>query len=52
MIEADQFHARVIQHELVHFDGVVFLDRMLDFSTFPHLREYQRYWTNSAMLER
>jgi len=25
---ADDFHARVIQHELDHLDGIVFLDRM------------------------
>jgi peptide deformylase len=49
-IDASQFFARVIQHELDHLDGIVFLDRMRDFSTLSHGREYQVYWANSATL--
>jgi peptide deformylase len=39
-LTADGFHARVIQHEYDHLDGVVFLDRM----TSPHSLAYEDEW--------
>lgn len=47
--EAHGFFARVIQHEVDHLDGGVFLDRMPDLSTLTHLREWQRYWLQDAV---
>jgi len=41
---ADDFHARVIQHEIDHLNGKVYLDRMRDFSTLTFLQEFARYW--------
>lgn len=41
---AEGFLAVVIQHELDHLNGKVFLDRMKDFSTLTHLEEYGKYW--------
>jgi peptide deformylase len=41
---AEGFFARVIQHEADHLNGKVFLDRMKDFSTLTHPKEYTRYW--------
>jgi peptide deformylase len=41
---ADEFHARVIQHEFDHLTGKVYLDRMHDFSTLTFLQEFARYW--------
>ena len=41
---ANDFHARVIQHEIDHLNGKVYLDRMRDFSTFTFLQEFARYW--------
>jgi peptide deformylase len=41
---ANEFHARVIQHELDHLNGKVYLDRMRDFSTLTFLQEFARYW--------
>ena len=41
---ANDFHARVIQHEFDHLNGRVYLDRMPDFSTLTFLTEYARYW--------
>ncbi len=41
---ADDFHARVIQHEFDHLHGKVYLDRMRDFSTLTFLQEFARYW--------
>jgi len=44
-LRAGGFFARVIQHELDHLDGVMFLERMSDLRTLTHLREFQKYWT-------
>jgi peptide deformylase len=41
---AEDFHARVIQHEFDHLNGKVYLDRMRDFSTLTFLQEFARYW--------
>lgn len=41
---ANDFHARVIQHEFDHLNGRVYLDRMRDLSTLSFLQEFGRYW--------
>jgi peptide deformylase len=43
-VVAKEFLARVIQHETDHLRGVVYLDRMNDFSTLTHLAEWNKYW--------
>ncbi len=43
-IEAQDFPARVIQHETDHLDGVLFVDRMKSFESLTFLDEYSRYW--------
>jgi peptide deformylase len=40
---ANDFHARVIQHETDHLRGEVYLDRMSNLRTLSHLAEWQRY---------
>jgi peptide deformylase len=45
-IQAEGFFARVIQHEVDHLQGRVFLDRLPDLSTLTHFKEYQKYWKN------
>lgn len=45
-IRASGFFARVLQHEMDHLNGRVFLDRLPDLSTLTHLQEYQKYWVN------
>ena len=40
---AEDFHARVIQHETDHLKGEVYLDRMRDLRTLSHLAEFQRF---------
>ncbi len=44
-MEAEGFLAVVLQHEIDHLNGKVFLDRMKDFSTLTHLAEFERFWT-------
>lgn len=43
-LRAQNFGARVIQHETDHLDGVLFFDRMRGFDTLTFLDEYSRYW--------
>jgi peptide deformylase len=43
-LSAKDFFARVIQHELDHLSGVVYVDRMRDLSTLTHMAEWQKHW--------
>ena len=43
-LQAQDFPARVIQHETDHLDGVLFFDRMRTFESLTFLEEYSRYW--------
>lgn len=45
---ADNFQARVIQHEYDHLNGKVYLDRMRDLSTLSFLQEFVRYSISPA----
>ncbi|HKD69998.1 MAG TPA: peptide deformylase [Candidatus Binataceae bacterium] len=47
-IVAEDFHARVIQHETDHLKGEVYLDRMPNMRTLSHLAEFQRYVLETA----
>lgn len=40
---ANDFHARVIQHETDHLKGEVYLDRMPNMHSLSYLLEWQRY---------
>ena len=42
-LTADGFHARVVQHENDHLDGVVFLDRMTNIQSLAFEPEWERY---------
>ncbi len=42
-IEAEEFHARVIQHECDHLDGGVYLDRMVGLRTLSFNEEWERH---------
>ena len=44
-VEAEDFFARVIQHECDHLDGSVYLDRMEGLRTLSFLREFERFVT-------
>lgn len=47
--EAQGFLSVVIQHEIDHLHGKVFLDRMDDFSTLTHKNEFSRYWMSETV---
>jgi peptide deformylase len=42
-VEAEDFFARVIQHECDHLDGSVYLDRMKEMTSLSYLEEWERY---------
>lgn len=46
-LEAEGLFARVLQHEIDHLNGVLFLDRMDDLQTLTFVEEYQRYWLDA-----
>ncbi|MDR3606552.1 MAG: peptide deformylase [Oligoflexia bacterium] len=41
---AEDFLATVVQHELDHLQGVLYVDRIKDLRKFAFLEEYKRYW--------
>src|SRR3989339_503284 len=41
-VKASGFNARVLQHEIDHLHGIVFIDRMEDMSTFMTTEELER----------
>jgi len=42
-LTADGFHARVIQHEYDHLDGIVFLDRMISRRSLAFEPEWEKF---------
>jgi peptide deformylase len=42
-IKANDFPARVIQHESDHLNGVLFFDRMRSFESLTYMEEFSRY---------
>ena len=43
-LEAMDFVAVVLQHEIDHLNGIVYLDRMKDFQTLTHMKEFAKHW--------
>jgi peptide deformylase len=40
-LDAEGFHARVIQHECDHLDGHVYIDRMRGMGTLSFIKEFE-----------
>ena len=47
--EASGFHARVIQHEYDHLDGILFVDRMTDMSSLTFEDEWDEFGTRKDL---
>lgn len=47
-LQAEGFLATVLQHELDHLDGVLFVDRIRDTTRLATVENYARYWASSA----
>ena len=50
-LEAEDFFARVIQHECDHLAGHVYLDRMQGMRTLSFLHEFHRYVTHQEEVD-
>ena len=46
--EADGFHARVVQHECDHLDGILYPQRMTDLGQFGFVEEMQKRFAEAA----
>ncbi|EQD25687.1 MAG: Peptide deformylase, partial [Leptospirillum sp. Group IV 'UBA BS'] len=44
ILDWEEFPAVVLQHEIDHLRGHLFVDRMKDLTTLTHLGEFHRYW--------
>ena len=44
--EADGLHARVVQHEIDHLNGVLYTDRLVDKKAFGYEKEIVEFWKN------
>tara|TARA_Y100000588_G_scaffold188719_1_gene202676 strand:+ start:112 stop:648 length:537 start_codon:yes stop_codon:yes gene_type:complete len=43
-LQAEDYFARILQHEIDHLDGILYLDRMRNFESLTFQEEYERYW--------
>jgi len=50
VIEASGWHARILQHEIDHLQGTVYIDRMLSRSLMT-VDNFTRYWKNKSIQE-
>jgi len=50
VIEACGWYARILQHEIDHLRGTLYLDRMLD-QTFTTTDNFSRYWKDKQIKE-
>jgi peptide deformylase len=50
LIEACGWYARILQHEIDHLKGALYIDRMLS-STFCSLDNHVRFWKNKTTAE-
>ena len=51
VIHARDFLAIVLQHEIDHLNGLVFLDRMEDLTKLSYMKEFETYWVQSEPTE-
>ena len=51
VIEATGFLAVVLQHEIDHLNGKVFLDRMEDLTKLAYMEEFETYWAEQESPE-
>lgn len=51
VLDASGFPAVVLQHEIDHLNGTVFIDRMKDFSKLAYQEEFETYWREEQPVE-
>jgi peptide deformylase len=50
VIEASGWYARILQHEIDHLQGTIYIDRMYT-RTFMGMENYNRYWKDKSISE-
>lgn len=50
VIEASGWYARILQHEIDHLSGTLYIDRM-DTRTFSTVENHNRYWKDKPIIE-
>ncbi len=50
-IEAEGFLAVVLQHEIDHLIGKVFIDRMTDMTKLSYIKEFDEYWVEEKVAD-
>ena len=45
--EAVGLHARIVQHEFDHLQGILYLSRLVDSRAFGFVDEIEEYWKNT-----
>jgi peptide deformylase len=48
-IDTDDFSAIVLQHEIDHLDGIVFIDRMPDLTKLAYQEEFKTFWLDKEI---
>ncbi|MBW3622076.1 MAG: peptide deformylase [Armatimonadetes bacterium] len=43
-VTAEGFFARILQHEIDHLDGILYLDRMKDLKSLTFIEEFEQHW--------
>ena len=49
-IQAEGLHARVVQHEIDHLDGILYTDRLVDKKAFGFEKEIVEFWKNEKKI--
>jgi peptide deformylase len=50
VIQASGWYARILQHEIDHLQGTVYIDRMLP-RTLMSVENFNRYWKSKSMAD-
>ena len=50
-IEATGFQAVVLQHEIDHLNGKLFIDRMTDMTKLSYIKEFDEYWVEENVVD-
>ena len=44
--EAEGLHARIVQHEIDHLQGILYINRLVSSKAFGFVNEIEEYWKN------
>ena len=44
--EAEGLHARIVQHEIDHLQGILYINRLVNSKAFGFVNEIEEYWKN------